>query len=502
MSDWDELVHKSKKLEDAASKLQTMDTSANEIPKSSHLSTEEIDQLTNDYHSWYGDCLALLPDDLKDKFCLEYEGDGYSITKCIKKFLDAPLKYKRFNRRAGYRGMRVYDTERLYPYDAFFRNPLRAQRQILVEASKRKPKPQAEHEVYRHVKEKVVSTIKVLFLAANPSKTGKLMLDDELRSITEKVYASEFRDYLEIESCWAVRPDDLLQSFNRYKPHIVHFSGHGSQVGELILVDSNNAPKPVDVQALKALFTVLKDNIQVVILNACYSRVQAEAITEVINCAVGMNESIGDQAAITFAASFYRALGFGRSIQEAFDQGKVALQLEEIPEENTPVLLVKEGCDPAQIVLVNPTNLPTAPTPIPAGLSSKEMKRERLFNAYKIILNAAEEYQSVLHQFQYVVEGETKESRDKRLNTTLQKALVGVNDAMMTLTLEDVGADVKTIFSELRRAFHSYAMSLDTNAQYPNSFSYDDLEKDKQIVVDKVQELTRAMQVHLKALET
>ena len=129
------------------------------------------------------------------------------------------------------------------------------------------------------------------------------------------------------------------------------------------------------------------------------------------------------------------------------------------------------------------------------------MKRECLFNAYKVILNAAEEYQAVLHQLSYVVEGETKETRDKRLNTTLQKALVGVNDAMITLTLEDVGADVKTIFGELRRAFYSYVMSLDTNAQYPNTFSYDDLEKDKQTVIDKVQELTQAMQVHLKALE-
>ncbi len=343
--------------------------------------------------------------------------------------------------------------------------------------------------------------IKVLFLAANPSKTGKLMLDEEIRAITEKIYASEFRDYLEVESYWAVRPDDLLQSLNRYKPHIVHFSGHGSQSGELILVDINGAPKPVDVRTLKALFTILKDNIQVVILNACYSRTQAEAIVEVINCAIGMNNAIGDQAAITFAASFYRALGFGRSIQEAFDQGKVALLLEGIPEENTPELLVKEGCDPSHIVLVSPTDLSPTPSHSPPELSSKGIKRERLFNAYKVILNAAEEYQAVLHQLQYVLEGETKENRDKRLNTTLQQALGGVNDAMMTLVLEDVGADVKSVFGEIRRAFHSYVMSLNTNAQYHNTYSYSDLEKDKRAVIDNVQELTKAMQTHLRELD-
>ncbi len=339
----------------------------------------------------------------------------------------------------------------------------------------------------------------ILFLAANPARTGKLMLDEEIRAITEKIYASEFRDRLRVESYWAIRPDDLLQSFNRYKPHIVHFSGHGSQAGELILVDSNRSPKSVSTQALKALFTTLKDNIQVVILNACYSRPQAEAITEVINCAIGMNDAIGDEAAIIFAASFYRALGFGRSVREAFDQGKVALLLEGIPEEYTPELLVKAGINPSQIVLVSQTQpLPT----LPIGLSGKERKRERLFNAYTVILNAAEEYEAVLHQLGYVVEGETKETRNRRLNTTLQKVLEGVNDAMITLTLEDVGTDVKTIFGEIRQAFHSYAGKLEYNAQYPNAFSFEDLLRNKETVISKVAELKKAMQIHLKELES
>ncbi len=62
-------------------------------------------------------------------------------------------------------------------------------------------------------------------------------------------------------------------------------------------------------------------------VNCCYSRSQAEAIAEHVDCTVGMNMRIGDRAAIIFAASFYRALGFGRSVREAFEQGKVALLL-------------------------------------------------------------------------------------------------------------------------------------------------------------------------------
>jgi CHAT domain len=189
--------------------------------------------------------------------------------------------------------------------------------------------------------------IKVLFLAANPFKD--LNLDTEVRSITEKLRASEYRDSVQLIPALAARPDDLLQLLNEHKPHIVHFSGHGNESGEIILIGEDGSPRAVSTRALKALMTTLKDNVQAVILNACYSREQAEAIKEVINCTIGMNSAIGDAAAIVFAASFYRAVGFGRSAQEAFSQGIAALLLHGITEEATPELLVKDGVDPSKV---------------------------------------------------------------------------------------------------------------------------------------------------------
>ena len=79
---------------------------------------------------------------------------------------------------------------------------------------------------------------------------------------------------------------------------------------------------------------------------------QAEAITRHIDCAIGMSKAIGDEAAIVFAASFYRAIGFGRSVGEAFEQGKTALLLEGIPEEQTPQLRTREGVDANQVYLL------------------------------------------------------------------------------------------------------------------------------------------------------
>jgi CHAT domain-containing protein len=196
--------------------------------------------------------------------------------------------------------------------------------------------------------------VKILFFASNPSDTPPLALDEEIRSIDAKIRASTYRDTLTLLPAMAARPDDLLQKLNEHKPQIVHFSGHGSELGEIILMDNNRQALPVPAAALKSLFTILKDNIHVVVLNACYSQSQAEGIREVIDCVVGMNDAVSDEAATIFAASFYRALGFGRSIQEAFDQSRTALLLEGIPEEDTPQLLVRRGVDPSSIYLVGP----------------------------------------------------------------------------------------------------------------------------------------------------
>jgi hypothetical protein len=187
--------------------------------------------------------------------------------------------------------------------------------------------------------------IKILFLAANPAFTPPLKIDEEIRAIKQKIRAAEYRDSIELESAWAVRPDDLQQTLLEHKPHIVHFSGHGETTGELILLDKDGNPKPVKPEALQALFTILKDNIRIVFFNACYTEKQARAINEVIDCVIGMNTYISDQAATVFASSFYRALGFGLSVKESFDLGKAALQLEGIPEDNTPELLTKDGVD-------------------------------------------------------------------------------------------------------------------------------------------------------------
>ncbi|NIM12589.1 MAG: AAA family ATPase [Candidatus Aminicenantes bacterium] len=197
--------------------------------------------------------------------------------------------------------------------------------------------------------------IKTLFFAASPVGSSGLMVEEEIRAITKKIRAADYRDSIELVPALATRPDDLIEMLNQHKPQIVHFSAHGKPTGEILLLDKvGGLPKAVKSHAIRELFKTMKDNIRVVVLNACYSKVQARAIVKEIDCAIGINIPITNQAAITFAASFYGALGFGRSVKEAYEQGRAAILLEGIDKKNIPELLIKEGVDPSRIFLRPP----------------------------------------------------------------------------------------------------------------------------------------------------
>jgi CheY-like chemotaxis protein len=192
------------------------------------------------------------------------------------------------------------------------------------------------------------NTVRILFLAANPSDTTRLRLDKEIRAIDEKLRQTEFRDVFEIEQHWAVRVSDLLGLLLRHKPNIVHFSGHGS-TGSIILEDDSGFSRPVSTRALSGLFSVVRDNVRCVVLNSCFSEQQAKAIAEHVDCVIGMSKAVGDSSAISFAAAFYQALGFGRDVKTAFDLGCVQIDLESLNEQDTPKLIATKA-NPKEIV--------------------------------------------------------------------------------------------------------------------------------------------------------
>ncbi len=183
---------------------------------------------------------------------------------------------------------------------------------------------------------------KILFLSANPA--SDLRIDKEAKAIKSNILKSEVRDNIEFEIELAVTPDDIMETILRYKPNIVHFSGHGEKDG-IIVEDDHGAPMIIPLNALGNLFKIFaKDvdiNLECVVLNACYSEEQAFKIAEHITHVIGMNKKIKDTSSIRFSTGFYKSLGQGKPYDYAFEMGKVAIELYAEEGEETPIHLKK-----------------------------------------------------------------------------------------------------------------------------------------------------------------
>lgn len=90
---------------------------------------------------------------------------------------------------------------------------------------------------------------------------------------------------------------------------------------------------------------------KLVVLNACYTEVQAQALLTHVDCVVGIGGSIHDDAARNFAIGFYGGLGERESVATAYQQGRAAISLEGLHDGDRPQLKVRHGVDATQLIL-------------------------------------------------------------------------------------------------------------------------------------------------------
>lgn len=189
---------------------------------------------------------------------------------------------------------------------------------------------------------------RILFLSANPWTTSRILVDEEAREIFERIQEGPYRDKFELHKHAATRTADLQRLLLTYQPHIVHFSGHGSKKQKIILGGTPGRGKTVDQRGLADMFALYSGHVRLVLLNACFTKSQALSISQVIDYSVGTGRGIGDKGGVAFAGAFYRALGFGKSIQEAFHSAKAELGLTKMPRTNGIELFIRDGINKKQ----------------------------------------------------------------------------------------------------------------------------------------------------------
>lgn len=159
---------------------------------------------------------------------------------------------------------------------------------------------------------------RVLFMSAQPKETRELRLGEEARQIRQALTRTGRR--IEMIETSALRARDLSWYLLDYDPDILHFSGHGYQ-GAILVERDDRTDWPLEGSHLAKLFGIFKNRLRCVVLNSCFSGLQADPIAHTVGAVIARKEAVPDEPAIIFAEHLYEGLGFGRTLRESFELG-------------------------------------------------------------------------------------------------------------------------------------------------------------------------------------
>jgi hypothetical protein len=175
------------------------------------------------------------------------------------------------------------------------------------------------------------------------------------------------RDTFEFINRLGITKNHFLDDLERYKPNILHFSGHGTECSSLVFQDGDEL-SPVQ---LKKTFQSLPFKISLVFLNACYSRKQARSISKYVDYIIGMKKSISDDAAIIFSSQFYKSLLKNINYKEAYDDAIAYLSYYLENELDIPKFMITHGFN-SITKISKPTTKTTTTTTIESSSHDNE----------------------------------------------------------------------------------------------------------------------------------
>lgn len=195
--------------------------------------------------------------------------------------------------------------------------------------------------------------MKILITASNPRNTTRLDLDEEVRLIEKEIASSKLRDKISLRSALAARPADFIRSLNEHSPDILHFCGHGDETGKLVFTEDSRMAKGISLDIIADLFSTLDTPPKIIIMNSCFSILQATELTKHSDIVIGMPNSVTDEDAASFSGFFYSALCMGKNVNVAFRQGIIGTALAggSCWGSGEPVILIRDGISASNIVL-------------------------------------------------------------------------------------------------------------------------------------------------------
>jgi len=143
---------------------------------------------------------------------------------------------------------------------------------------------------------------------------------DEVNRLRQKLRASTLSRRIVIDDRLSAQLpvlNEVLQSV----PEVFYFTGfHIDERGGIVVEDVNGNSVPLDTAALVDRFSNAPPGIRLVFLCTCYSAPAAEALSELVDAAVGFRGLLADDYANVFAENFFGHLFNRHPVRESFEK--------------------------------------------------------------------------------------------------------------------------------------------------------------------------------------
>lgn len=161
-------------------------------------------------------------------------------------------------------------------------------------------------------------------------------LKREIDEVKEILRPLEIREFIKLEREESTTTADIIKTLSAYPDRIsiFHYGGHANGRGLELEGKSANA------EGLAQLLGE-QQNLMLVFLNGCSTAEQVQQLFNAgVKAVIATSVPIGDEKAVLFSSTFYRALANKRSIKLAFDFARAALEADY---RNTPEIRIQRG---------------------------------------------------------------------------------------------------------------------------------------------------------------
>jgi hypothetical protein len=183
---------------------------------------------------------------------------------------------------------------------------------------------------------------KIIALFSNPTNEPVLRSGYEVNMIEQEISQAVGYPYTIVKEI-ATDSRSLQKVLHNETPDIVHIIGHGTETGEYITELANGIAKPLPLNTFNTIFRNLESNVSCVVLNYCYSAMQANQVSQHVDMAIGWQSKVQDNVSIKFVTTFYYYLCRGMNFQKCFDLANTAIEEDGINLSDGPVLYTKSG---------------------------------------------------------------------------------------------------------------------------------------------------------------